>query len=46
MFKGMKRLRDVEADSINVEKYVKELSKVCLDMFRAIGTMFEQWHLT
>ncbi len=45
----MKRLEDiendVEADSINMEKYVKELSKVCWDMFRATGAMFEQENL-
>ena len=46
---GVKRFSDIEtheeADAINVEKYVKELSKVCWDMFRATGTMFEQEHL-
>ncbi len=46
MVKGMKRLKDiennVETDSINMEKYVKELPKVCCDMFRATGTIFEQ----
>ncbi len=49
MDRGMKRLKvidtHVEADAINVEKYVKELSKVCWDMFRATGAMFEQEHL-
>ncbi len=38
MVKGMKRFKDiennVETDSINMEKYVKELPKVCWDMFR------------
>ncbi len=41
----MKRLKDiennVETDSKKVEKYVKELSKVCWDMFWATGAMFE-----
>ena len=45
----MKRLKDiennVETDSINMEKSVKQLSKVCWDMFRATGPMFEQEHL-
>ena len=45
----MRRLKDiennVETDSINTEKYVKDLSKVCWDMFRATGAMFEQGHL-
>ncbi len=49
MVKGMKRLKDignnVEMDSIHMEKYVKELSKVCWDMFRLTGAMFEQEHL-
>ncbi len=49
MVRGMKRLKDiethVEVDAINVEKYVRELSKVCWDMFRATGAMFEQEHL-
>ncbi len=39
MVRGMKRLKDiennVEMDAINMEKYVKEWSKVCWDMFRA-----------
>ncbi len=46
----MKRLKDseitVESDSINLETNVKELSKVCRDMFRATGAMFEQEHLS
>ncbi len=45
----MKRLKDiennVETDSINMEKYVKELFKVRWDMFRATGAMFEQENL-
>ena len=48
MVKGMKRLKDiehnVETDSINMEKYVQEVSKVRWDMFRATGAMFEQEH--
>ncbi len=47
--KGMKRFEDsennVETDSINIEKYMKELSKVCWDMLLATGAMFEQEHL-
>ncbi len=47
--KGMKRLKDIEthmeADAINVERYVKELPNVCRVMFRATGAMFEQEHL-
>ena len=46
MVSGMRRLKDiennVETDSINVEMYVKELSKVCWDMFRVTGSMSEQ----
>ncbi len=42
MVNGMKRLKvienNVEMDSISMEKYVKELSKVCWDMFRATGS--------
>jgi hypothetical protein len=49
MVKGMKRFKgienNVETDSTNMEKYVKELSKVCWDMFRATGAMLEQEHL-
>ncbi len=45
----MRRLKDIEAnmqvDAINVERYVKEMSKVCWDMFRATGAIFEQEHL-
>ncbi len=48
MVEGMKRLKDiennVEMDSSNMHKYVKELAKVCWDMFRATGAMFEQEH--
>ncbi len=46
----MKRFKDnennVETDSSNMEKYVKELSEVCWDMVRATGAMFEQEHLS
>ncbi len=49
MVRGMKRFKDIEnnmaTDSINMEKYVKELSKVCWDMSRTTGAMFEQEHL-
>ncbi len=45
----MKMLKDiennVETDSMIMEKYVKELSKGCWNMFRATGAMFEQGHL-
>ncbi len=49
MVKGMQRLKDIEIivrrdGSINMEKYMKESSKVCWDMFRAIGAVFEQEH--
>ncbi len=36
---------NVEADSINVEKYVKELSAVTVDLTTAYGIMPEQEHL-
>jgi hypothetical protein len=36
---------NVEQDTISSEKYMKELSKVCWEMFRATGAMFEQEHL-
>ena len=36
---------NVEADSINVEKYVKELSVVTMYLTKACGRMFEQEHL-
>ncbi len=46
---GHERLKDnennVETDSINMEKYSKELSKVCWDMFRTTGAMLEQEQL-
>ena len=49
MAKTMKRLWEirgnVEADSINVEKYVKEQSVVTMDLTKACGRMFEQEHL-
>ncbi len=45
----MRRFKDienkVETESINMEKYVEELSQVCWDMIRATGTMFEQEHM-
>ena len=34
----------MEGDSINVEKYVKELSVVTMDLTKACGGMFEQEH--
>ncbi len=49
MAAGMARLREIEQnvehDAVNSEKYIKELSKVCWDMSRATGAMFEQEHL-
>ena len=35
----------VEADSINVEKYVKEIAALVADLTKASGRMFEQEHL-
>ena len=49
MVKGMSRLKEISenatGDQLNVEKYVKELSDVRTEMFRATGCMFEQEHL-
>ena len=49
MVKGMTRLKEISenvaGDQLNVEKYIKELSDVCTEMFRATGCMFEQEHL-
>ncbi len=49
MARGMKWLKYIESngetDAISMEKYVKELSNVCWDVFRATGTMFEQEHV-
>ncbi len=49
MAKTMRRLgeiRDnVEMDGIKVEKYVKELSAVTMDLTKACGRMFQQEHL-
>ena len=36
---------NVKADSINVEKYVKELAAVTMDLTGPCGRMFEQEHL-
>ncbi len=45
---GMTRLREISenvaGDQLNVEKYVKDLSDVRTEMFRATGCMFEQEH--
>ncbi len=39
-------IRDtVEMDSINMEKYVKELTNTMIEMTRATGKMFEQENL-
>ncbi len=49
MARAMKRLGDirdnVEGDSINMEKYLKELAVVSMDLTKACGRMFEQQHL-
>ncbi len=46
MVRSMTRLRviseNVAGDQLNVEKYIKELSDVRTEMFRAAGSMFEQ----
>ncbi len=46
MSAGMERLtqsdENVENDQINIEKYVKELTSVCKELFKATGVMFEQ----
>ena len=36
--------QNVAGDQLNVEKYVKELSDVCEEMFNATGAFFEQDH--
>ncbi len=36
---------NVENDQLDIDKYVKELTSVCREMFKATGTMFEQDHL-
>ncbi len=45
----MERLRlikeNIENDQLHIEKYVKELTTVCEDVFRATGAMLEQEHL-
>ena len=49
MVRGMSRLKEisehVEKDQLNLEKYVKELTDVCREMFMSTGAMFEQEHL-
>jgi hypothetical protein len=49
MVRGRSRMKkkseDVSGDQLNVEKRVKELSDVRMEMFRATGAMFEQEHL-
>ncbi len=35
----------MEADSINVEKYVKEIAALVIDLLKASGRIFEQEHL-
>ncbi len=47
--RGMSRLKEISenvaGDQLNAEKYVKELTDVCREMFMASGSMFEQEHL-
>ncbi len=49
MVRGMTRLSEISGnvarDQLNVGKYVTKLSDVCLEIFRAAGSMFEQEHL-
>ncbi len=49
LVKDMTRLKEISenasGDQLNVEKYIKELSDVCTEMFRATGRMYEQEHL-
>ncbi len=49
MARVMKRLAEirdnVEIDSINAGKYVKELTSTMIEMTKAPGRMFEQEHL-
>ncbi len=49
LVRGMTSLREISenvaGDQLNVEKYVKELSDVRMEMCRAAGAMFEQEHL-
>ena len=46
MSQGMHRLKEisenVEADQLNMEKYVKELTDVVREMFMSTGSMFQQ----
>ncbi len=32
---------NVENDQLNIKKYVKELTSVCREMFKATGAMFD-----
>ena len=49
MAQGMSRMKQISENvatyQLNIEKYVKELSDVCMEMFRTTGAMFEQEHL-
>ncbi len=36
--------QNVDHDAVNSEKFIKEWSKVCWEMFRAMEAMFEQEH--
>ncbi len=43
LMRRLGEIRDhVKADGINVEKYVKELTVVTIDLVKACGMMFEQ----
>ncbi len=49
MVPGMGRLKEisenVEGDQLNLEKYVKELTYLCMEVFKPTGTILEQKHL-
>ena len=49
MSQGMYRLKEisenVEADQLNIEKYVKELTEVVREMFLSTGSMFQQEYM-
>ncbi len=49
MVTGMARLKEISekvvGDHLNIERYVKELTDVCREMFMDSGSIFEQEHL-
>ena len=49
MVAGMNSLKEisdrVDGDHLNVDTYVKELTDLKTEMFRAVGAMFEQEHV-